>query len=94
MLLAASSDEALDLLADRDATVIVCEQRAPDSRGVELLERVRERFPKLVRVLVADSATAQAAQDPGAWGARPGSRRPRRSPRWGTGPSITSPGPW
>lgn len=50
---------ALALLAERPFDVIVTDMRMPDMDGAQLLEQVRERFPKITRVVL----TGQCSRD-------------------------------
>lgn len=50
---ASSADEALAILESEFIQVIVTDQRMPDMTGVELLRRVRERHPQVVRIILS-----------------------------------------
>lgn len=70
LLLAADAQEALALLAQREAevAVLLSDYRMPGDDGVRLLTQVRERHPHIVRLLVtayADKAVALAAVNQG-----------------------------
>jgi two-component system, NtrC family, response regulator HupR/HoxA len=48
-----SAEEALQNLADGAFEVLVTDQKMPRVSGLELLERIRDQYPALVRVLVS-----------------------------------------
>jgi response regulator RpfG family c-di-GMP phosphodiesterase len=52
VLTAASGPEALDLLEESAVDVIIADQRMPGMTGVELLAKVRERYPEIVRLIL------------------------------------------
>lgn len=66
VLCAFSADEALQILAEREAEratdlpvdVILCDQRMPGTSGVEFLQRVRQAWPEVVRVLISGYSDA------------------------------------
>lgn len=65
---AASALEALALFEEQRIDVLVSDQRMPHMTGVELLARVRERWPDTVRVMLtgnSDQATAVSAVNEG-----------------------------
>jgi DNA-binding NtrC family response regulator len=51
--LAASGADALDVLARENVGVVLTDERMPGMAGIELLARVAERFPEVVRVIVS-----------------------------------------
>jgi DNA-binding NtrC family response regulator len=53
VLIAHSGDEALGLLARNDVAVLLSDERMPGMSGVELLARVLERWPDVVRIIVS-----------------------------------------
>ena len=70
VLTAASAKEALNILEreDRRVTMIVSDQRMPERTGVELLEEVKERYPRIIRLITtaySDMSTAIAAVNRG-----------------------------
>ena len=68
LLTARSADEALRLLNERPIAVVLSDHRMPGMTGVELLARVRELDPKVIRVLVTaygDAETLSAAVNDG-----------------------------
>ena len=55
-----SGREALGLLAQRAFDVIVTDMRMPEMDGAELLETVRDRFPKITRVVLTGECSRDA----------------------------------
>src|SRR5437016_1852926 len=58
LLTARNADEALRTLEADDVGVLLSDERMPGLRGVELLARVAERWPDVVRVIVSAYADA------------------------------------
>lgn len=61
VLCASSAEEALRVIAESGAAVMLADQRMPVRTGIELCETVRERHPTVLRLLVtaySDQATA------------------------------------
>lgn len=61
--------EALDMLATHSVDVIVTDQRMPGMSGIELLRRVRQLYPEVVRIMLtahADTQVTAAAINEGA----------------------------
>jgi len=52
VLCAATGEEALDILSQTPAQVIVTDQRMPEMTGVDLLSAVRERHPEIIRMML------------------------------------------
>src|SRR5512143_1508231 len=50
---AASAEEALDELGKAKSSLVITDQKMPHTTGVELLERIGERYPSLVKVLLS-----------------------------------------
>lgn len=50
MLTAASGREGLDLLERHSVHLVLCDQRMPEMNGNEFLEKVRDRYPDIVRI--------------------------------------------
>ncbi|MDF1614525.1 HD domain-containing phosphohydrolase [Desulfurivibrio dismutans] len=64
VLTAFSGEEALEIIAGRDdCAVVVSDQRMPGMSGVELLSRVRQKAPLVVRILLTGYADIEAAMD-------------------------------
>jgi putative nucleotidyltransferase with HDIG domain len=53
MRFAASGEEALRLLSQETADVIISDMRMPEMNGVDLLKRVKERYPHIVRFVLS-----------------------------------------
>jgi len=63
VLTALSGDEALDILSKRQVHVIITDQRMPEMTGVEFLEKVLEKYPDPIRVLLTGYADMGAVVD-------------------------------
>jgi len=61
VMTAENSQEALALLDQHPVQLVVSDQRMPGESGVEFLNRVRERFPGVVRILLTGYADVDAA---------------------------------
>ena len=53
---AISGEEAIKILSDTPINIIITDQRMPNMTGVEFLEKVIERFPDPVRILLTGYA--------------------------------------
>ncbi len=51
-----SGDEALQLLASEPVDMIVSDMRMPGMGGYELLRRIRERYPEVIRIILSGYA--------------------------------------
>src|SRR3954471_15923377 len=61
IFIASSSAEGLNILNDeKDIHVIICDQRMPQSTGVEFFQVVREAFPDPIRILLTGYTDADA----------------------------------
>ncbi len=58
-----SAKDALQMLDDREFAVIVSDQRMPEMTGVELLEKVREKSPNTIRILLTGYTDMNALVD-------------------------------
>jgi EAL domain-containing protein (putative c-di-GMP-specific phosphodiesterase class I)/CheY-like chemotaxis protein len=58
VLVAASGEEALELLAGNDVGVILSDQRMPGMSGSELLQKVRKMHPEIVRIILSGYSEA------------------------------------
>ncbi len=58
-----SAKQALDIVDREDIAVVVSDQRMPDVTGVELLSRIKETHPKIVRILITAYSDMEAAVD-------------------------------
>ena len=56
VLTAISGDEALKILDEKSVHIIVTDQRMPEMTGVEFLEKVIEKFPDPMRILLTGYA--------------------------------------
>lgn len=56
VLSASSGADALELLATESIQVIVADQRMPDMSGTRLLEKVKEEYPHVIRVVLSGFA--------------------------------------
>jgi diguanylate cyclase (GGDEF)-like protein len=63
VLSADSAEAACDFFAHRDINLILTDQKMPGMSGVQLLEWVRERSPKTVRLLMTGFAELEDAVD-------------------------------
>jgi DNA-binding NtrC family response regulator len=69
ILTATSADDALDILGRTDVQVVLSDQRMPGISGTELLSRVKDMYPKTVRIVLSgytDLAAVTAAINQGA----------------------------
>ena len=60
---AASGEEALAILAQEPVAVLLADQRMPGMSGIALAERVKERHPEVVRMIVTAFVDTRAALD-------------------------------
>lgn len=68
VLVAASAEEALEVMAAQPVGVLITDQRMPGMSGTELAARVRQLYPHVARVLLTaypEAAEVQAAQESG-----------------------------
>lgn len=63
VLVAISGEEALKILAAKKVHVIITDQRMPEMTGVDFLEKVLERFPDPMRILLTGYADMNAVVD-------------------------------
>jgi diguanylate cyclase (GGDEF)-like protein len=63
ILCARSGQEGLELLARNQVQVIVSDQRMPQMTGVEFLSRVKELYPKTVRIILSGYADLSSVTD-------------------------------
>ncbi|MCW8883919.1 MAG: sigma-54 dependent transcriptional regulator [Motiliproteus sp.] len=59
VLCAQNVSEAEQLLEDNQIQVILCDQRMPDMTGVEFLAKVRERWPRVWRIIISGYTDAE-----------------------------------
>jgi response regulator RpfG family c-di-GMP phosphodiesterase len=60
---AISGDEALKILGEMPIEIIITDQRMPNMTGVEFLEKVIEKFPDPMRLLLTGYADMNAVVD-------------------------------
>ena len=63
VLTALSGNEALDILEKNQVHIIITDQRMPEMTGIEFLEKVLEKFPDPMRVLLTGYADMNAVID-------------------------------
>jgi response regulator RpfG family c-di-GMP phosphodiesterase len=63
VLTALSGNEALKILESKQVHIIITDQRMPEMTGVEFLEKVIEKFPDPMRVLLTGYADMGAVVD-------------------------------
>jgi len=59
---ASCADDALQRLAEADYELLITDQKMPRVSGVELLEAIGDRFPRMVRVLISGYAEMPEVQ--------------------------------
>ena len=60
---ASSAVEALDIISREDIAVVISDQRMPELTGVELLCKIKERNPDIIRILITAYSDIQAVID-------------------------------
>ncbi len=60
---ASSAKDALDVVNKEDISMVISDQRMPEISGVELLSRIKETRPKIVRILITAYSDMDAAVD-------------------------------
>jgi response regulator RpfG family c-di-GMP phosphodiesterase len=63
VLTAISGDEAIKILEKKDVQIIITDQRMPEMTGVEFLEKVLEKYPDPMRILLTGYADMNAVID-------------------------------
>jgi response regulator RpfG family c-di-GMP phosphodiesterase len=63
VLVAISGEEALKILDAKKVHVIITDQRMPEMTGVDFLEKVLEKFPDPMRILLTGYADMNAVVD-------------------------------
>ena len=61
IITASSGNEAMEILAREKIAVIVTDQRMPGMTGTELLKRVKETYPHIIRILITAYSDIEAA---------------------------------
>lgn len=63
VLTALSGDEAIKIMSTKPVDIIITDQRMPNMTGVEFLEKVIEKFPDPMRILLTGYADMGAVID-------------------------------
>lgn len=61
--IAISGDEALKILESKPIQIIITDQRMPEMTGIEFLEKVLEKYPDPIRILLTGYADMGAVVD-------------------------------
>lgn len=64
----ANGEDALALLAEHEFDVLITDHKMPRMTGLELLERLADRYPKMVRVLLSGYTDVPEVHRAGAMG--------------------------
>jgi DNA-binding NtrC family response regulator len=56
LLTATSGKEALEIMAERDVSVIIADFRMPEMDGMELLRITKKEYPKTIRMMISGHA--------------------------------------
>ncbi|HTM19832.1 MAG TPA: response regulator, partial [Kofleriaceae bacterium] len=59
---ASCAEDALELLAASEFEVLITDQKMPRISGVQLLESIGDRYPRMVRVLISGFAEMPEVQ--------------------------------
>jgi signal transduction histidine kinase len=57
--LASSATQAIDILRNNTIKVILSDQRMPETTGIELLEKIIDEFPDIIRIIVTAYSDAE-----------------------------------
>lgn len=63
VLIAISGDEAMRIMENKHIDIIITDQRMPNMTGVEFLEKVLEKYPDPMRILLTGYADMNAVVD-------------------------------
>ncbi|MGQ5523025.1 response regulator [Chitinimonas sp. PSY-7] len=63
ILRACSGQEGLDILSKQAVSVVISDQRMPGMTGVEFLRKVRENYPKTVRIVLSGYTDLKSVTD-------------------------------
>ncbi len=63
LITALGAREALDTLSRENIAVVMCDQRMPEITGIELLCRIKETYPEIVRILITAYSDIDVAID-------------------------------
>ena len=61
--IAVSADEAMKVLETKSVEIIITDQRMPNITGIEFLEKVIEKYPEPIRILLTGYADMNAVID-------------------------------
>ena len=59
MLFLESGSETLDVLKKERYDIIVTDYRMPEMNGIELLEKVKEKYPDMIRILLTGQSESE-----------------------------------
>ncbi|UXP32557.1 response regulator [Reichenbachiella agarivorans] len=51
---AGSAEEGMELLANEKYDIIVCDHRMPGMTGVEMLAKVSDEYPHMIRIIISE----------------------------------------
>ena len=63
ILLANSGQEAIGLLSDHSPKIIISDQRMPNMTGVEFFEKIKDKYPEAIRIVLTGYSDMQAIID-------------------------------
>lgn len=63
IMIALSADEAIKILDTKPVEIIITDQRMPNMTGIEFLEKIIEKYPDPVRILLTGYADMNAVID-------------------------------
>jgi len=63
IMIASSADDAMKILDSKPVEIIITDQRMPNMTGIEFLEKVIEKYPEPVRILLTGYADMNAVID-------------------------------
>lgn len=63
IMIASSADDAMKILNSKPVEIIITDQRMPNMTGIEFLEKVIEKYPEPVRILLTGYADMNAVID-------------------------------
>jgi response regulator RpfG family c-di-GMP phosphodiesterase len=63
VITALTGEEALKILTEKPVQIIITDQRMPEMTGVEFLEKVLEKFPDTMRILLTGYTDMEAVVD-------------------------------
>src|SRR3989338_9423238 len=58
-----SPEEAVRILSEGNIKVFICDQRMPKISGIEFLQKVMEKHPDVIRILLTGYTDFQLAED-------------------------------